>query len=236
MSAYPFESFYNISIAIASKFMVTTPIPSKPDTIALNSSSPILQNISWQTYQAMLADMGDRRSARLNYDRGVLEIRMPSDLHEAINRLLARIVGVLAEELDLPLKEFGSVTLNRQDINKGAEPDSSFYIQNSALIQGTKIDISVDPPPDLVLEIDITNSSTRSFAIYQQLGIPEIWRYNNGYVKIYQLQNGEYQECEFSGTFKMISGSVLDHFLQMLATEDSTRIVRAVRKWLKERS
>ena len=78
----------------------------------------ILPNISWQTYQAILVDMGDRRSVRLVYDRGVLEIRMPSDIHEAINRLLARIVGVLAEELGLPLKEFGSVTLNRSDLKR----------------------------------------------------------------------------------------------------------------------
>jgi Uma2 family endonuclease len=72
-------------------------------------------------------------------------------------------------------------------MNKGAEPDSYFYIQNSDRIQGNRIDITIDPPPDLVIEVDITNSSTRSFPVYQQLGIPEIWRYANGSVKIYQL-------------------------------------------------
>lgn len=192
----------------------------------------ILPNISWQTYQAILVDMGDRSSVRLVYDRGVLEIRMPSDIHEAINRLLARIVGVLAEELDLPLKEFGSVTLNRSDLKKGAEPDSCFYIQNADRIRGNRIDISVDPPPDLIIEVDITNSSARSFAVYQQLGIGEVWRYANGVVKIFQLQDGDYIECEFSSIFGMISGDVLGRFLQMSATENSTSIVRAVRKWL----
>ena len=192
----------------------------------------ILPNISWQTYQAILVDMGDRSSVRLVYDRGVLEIRMPSDIHEAINRLLARIVGVLAEELDLPLKEFGSVTLNRSDLKKGAEPDSCFYIQNADRIRGNRIDISVDPPPDLIIEVDITNSSARSFAVYQQLGIGEVWSYANGVVKIFQLQDGDYIECEFSSIFGMISGDVLGRFLQMSATENSTSIVRAVRKWL----
>ena len=118
------------------------------------------QIFSWLTYQAMLDDIGDRSSVRLVYDR-----------------------GVLAEELDLPLKEFGSVTLNRSDIKKGAEPDSSFYIQNADRISGNRIDISVDPPPDLILiEVDITNSSVRSFAVYQQLGIPEVWGFANGSV------------------------------------------------------
>ena len=192
----------------------------------------ILPNISWQTYEAMLADIGDRGSIRLVYDRGVLEIRIPLDIHEAINRLLARIVEVLAEELDLPLKEFGSVTLNRSDLKKGAEPDSCFYIQNADRIRGNRIDISVDPPPDLIIEVDITNSSARSFAVYQQLGIGEVWRYANGVVKIFQLQDGDYIECEFSSIFGMISGDVLGHFLHMSATENSTSIVRAVRKWL----
>jgi Uma2 family endonuclease len=142
------------------------------------------------------------------------------------------MVGVLAEELDLPLKEFGSVTLNRNDIKKGAEPDSSFYIKNADRIQGNKIDIPVDPPPDLIIEVDITNSSTRSFAVYQQLGITEIWRYKNKNVKIFQLQDGDYIECEFSSIFTMLSGDVLGDFLQMSSTENSTKIVRAVRKWL----
>lgn len=205
-----------------------------PDITNNFTGSVLLSNISWQTYQAMLDDMGDCSSVRLVYDQGVLEIRMPSDIHEAVNRLLARIVGVLAEELDFPLKEFGSVTLNCRDIKKGAEPDSSFYIQNADRIRGNKINISVDPPPDLIIEVDITNSSARSFAVYQQLGISEIWRYTNGSVKIFQLQDGDYRECEFSSIFVMISGDILGYFLQMSSTENSTRVVRAVRQWLAE--
>jgi Uma2 family endonuclease len=210
-----------------------TPHPSEK-TASEFTGDVVLSNISWQTYQAMLTDIGDRSSLRLIYDRGELEIKMPSDFHEAINRLLARIVGILAEELDLPLKEFGSVTLNRSDIKKGAEPDSSFYIQNADRIIGNRIDISIDPPPDLIIEVDITNSSTRSFAVYQQLGISEIWRYTNSGVTIFQLQDGNYIEREFSNIFPMISGDVLGHFLQMSATENTIAIVRAVRKWLTE--
>lgn len=218
LEAYPNEQIGNIATDITSNIIANV----------------VLSNISWQTYQAMLTDIGDRSSVRLVYDQGVLEIRMPSDLHEAINRLLARIVGVLAEELDLPLKEFGSVTLNRSDIKKGAEPDSSFYIQNADRISGNRIDISVDPPPDLIIEVDITNSSERSLAVYQQLGIPEIWRYTKDNVKILQLRDGGYLECEFSAIFVMISGEILGNFLQMSSTENSTSIVRTVRKWLAE--
>jgi Uma2 family endonuclease len=76
----------------------------------------LLHSISWQTYQAMLADMGDRRSSRLAYDRGTLEITVPSDVHEFIKRLLERIVTALTEELHLKIRSVGSVTLNREDL------------------------------------------------------------------------------------------------------------------------
>lgn len=221
-----------VVVGASPKQEITTKITTKFTDNAVGDV--VLPNISWHTYEAILDDMGDCSSVRLVYDQGVLEIRMPSDLHEAINRLLARIVGILAEELDLPLKEFGSVTLNRSDIKKGAEPDSSFYIQNADRIRGNRIDIAIDPPPDLIIEVDITNSSARSFAVYQQLGIPEVWRFANGNVKIFQLQDREYVECEFSAIFTMISGDILGRFLQMSATENSTSIVRAVRKWLVE--
>jgi Uma2 family endonuclease len=194
----------------------------------------VLPHISWQTYEAILADAGDRRSSRFTYDRGVLEIRMPSDFHEAINRLLARIVTILTEELNLPLKEFGSVTLNRKDLEGGSEPDSSFYIQNADRIRGRRIDITIDPPPDLVIEVDITSSSVRSFEVYQRLGILEAWRYNSSGVRIYRLQDGKYLECEFSPTFPMISGAVLDHFLRQPDTMDDNAVIRTFRTWLRE--
>ncbi len=99
----------------------------------------VLHNISWQTYQAMLTDMGDHRAARLAYDHGTLEIIMPSDLHEFIKHLLERIVVALTEELNLKVRGVGSVTLDREDLEKGVEPDSGFYIQNASQIRGRRL-------------------------------------------------------------------------------------------------
>jgi Uma2 family endonuclease len=215
--------------------MVTTPIPSKPETIALNSSSPALHNISWQTYQAMLADMGEHRSIRLAYDRGILEIKMPLEFHEAINRLLERIIVTLTEELGLDVKSFGSTTFNRQDLEVGVEPDSCFYIQNAHLVRRFQIDIAKDPAPDLVVEVDIHSSSSRRLRIYQQLGVPEIWRYTKAGVKIYNLQDGAYLQQEYSITFPMISGEVLDRFLSLSEeSTDDNRLIREFRTWLRQ--
>ena len=96
----------------------------------------MLENVSWQTYQALLADMGDHRASRITYDEGTLEIKIPSKLHEIINRLLELIITTLVEELGMSIKGYGSTTLDREDLQKGVEPDSCFYIQNANRLQG----------------------------------------------------------------------------------------------------
>ncbi len=198
----------------------------------------VLEGVTWQTYQTLLKDLGDHRAALLAYDQGILEIVVPSDLHEFIGRMLEAIVRALTEELDMRLRGYGSTTLNREDLQRGIEPDSCFYIQNVDRILGRKLNIKLniktDPPPDLAIEVDITSSSRRRFGIYLQLKIPEVWRYTEqrGTI-IYQLQNGEYVECEFSPTFPIMSGAVLAQFLQLAETEDDNGIIRALRQWIR---
>ena len=195
----------------------------------------VLEDVTWQTYQALLKDLGNHRASRLAYDQGILEITVPSDLHEFISRILEAMVRALTEELHMRLRGYGSTTLNREDIQRGIEPDSCFYIQNVDRILGRKLNFETDPPPDLAIEVDITSSSRRRFGIYLQLKILEVWRYTEQRgVIIYQLQNGEYVECEFSPTFPMVSGAVLMQFLQMAQTEDDNGIIRALRQWIRE--
>ncbi len=194
----------------------------------------VLSNISWQTYESLLAEAGDKRASRFSYSQGVLEIIMPSDLHETVNCLLKRIVTALTEELDLKIKGFGSTTLNREDLKQGAEPDSCFYIQNVDRILGRRLDISTAPPPDLVIEVDITSPSSNRFAVYRQLEIPEVWRYRAQTVQIYQWQNREYITCDRSPTFPILSVAMLNQFLQMAETEDDNAIIRSLRQWVRE--
>ncbi|MBV8886515.1 MAG: Uma2 family endonuclease [Chroococcidiopsidaceae cyanobacterium CP_BM_RX_35] len=194
----------------------------------------VLESISWRTYQAMLADMGDHRSSRLTYDKGTLEIKMPSKLHEIINRLLELIITALIEELGLSIKGYGSTTLDREDLQKGVEPDSCFYIQNAERLQGLDPELPEDLPPDLAVEVDITISSTRRMGIYKQLGVPEIWRYTKQGITISRLENGEYLECQFSPTFPMISAKTLAEFLQQRQTTDDIGVIRFVRAWLRQ--
>ena len=196
-----------------------------------------LQCVSWSTYQALLQDMGDHRAARLAYDQGTLEIIMPSDLHEVLNRLLDRIITALTEELDLKIKAYGSTTLEREDLEQGVEPDSCYYIQNADQISTLQLDLRTNPPPDLAVEVDITSSSQRRFTIYQQLQIPEVWQYTQrrGLV-FYALVAGQYVECEVSPTFPQVSSQILIAFLQMAPGEDDNAVVKSLRRWIRQQS
>ncbi|PZV16226.1 MAG: hypothetical protein DCF20_08790 [Pseudanabaena sp.] len=198
------------------------------------NNAAVLPNISWQTYEALLTDMGEHRNIRLAYYQETLEIKMPLELHEAINRILERLIVALTEELGLNVKSFGSTTFNRKDLGVGVEPDSCFYIQNAHLVHRFKIDIYNDPAPDLVVEVDLYSSRDRRFYIYQQLSVPEIWRYNRTGIKIYTLQDDEYLEQEYSLTFPIISSAILDAFLKQAESIDDNELIRNFRTWLQQ--
>jgi Uma2 family endonuclease len=183
--------------------MVGTRTPT-PEAPAAKTQRVTLNGVSWQTYTQLLAELGDQRASRLAYDQGVLEITMPSDRHETHKKLLERMVETLTEEREQPAKSFGSTTLNREDLERGAEPDSCYYIQNVSQIEGRQVDLTTDPPPDLVIEVDISSPSSRWIDIYRQLGVPEIWRYSNGRVQFHQLAGGAYvpQESDSVSRFR----------------------------------
>lgn len=193
----------------------------------------VLPNISWSTYRAMLADMGDHRATRISYSQGNLTLKMPSKLHEIINRLLARIVTTLTEELGLDVVNVGSTTLEREDLEKGVEPDTGFYIQNASALEGLDPEIPDDLPLDLVIEVDITSPSTRRLEIYQALGIAEVWRYTKrqGLI-IYQLQNEGYIETENSLVFSAMTAVRLNDFLTQRQTQTENQVIRSVRDWV----
>ncbi|AFY75999.1 hypothetical protein Ple7327_0555 [Pleurocapsa sp. PCC 7327] len=147
-----------------------------------------MSGISWQTYETLLKELSHRR-LRLTYNRGTLEIMVPSPERELYKKVLGRFVETIAEELEINIYPLGSTTFQRPQLS-GTEPDECFYIQNLDAIKGRKrIDIEEALPPDLVVEIDITSSLRNRFQVYADLEVPEIWLYDGKDFKIYQLQN-----------------------------------------------
>ncbi|NJK75108.1 MAG: Uma2 family endonuclease [Microcoleus sp. SU_5_6] len=191
-----------------------------------------IADISWQTYETLLAEIGDR-PIRLTYNRGNLKIMVPSPEHERFKEVIGRFVDTLAEELDVRIEPLGSTTFKRPEF-LGAEPDKCFYIQNINAIKGKKrIDMSQDPPPDLVVEIDITSRSTSSLQIYAGLGVPEVWIYNGSRLKINRLENGEYVERDRSLAFGSVPILEIVSFLEQAETMDYLELVKAFRNWVK---
>jgi Uma2 family endonuclease len=179
--------------------------------------------------------VGESHAAHFAYDQGELEIIVPTERHERPNRRLALLVEVLAEGLNIDLHRLGSTTLKREDLQKGLEPDSCFYIQNEARIRGKeKLDFTVDPAPDLIIEIDETSSSLNKFPIYAKLGTLEVWRYKNKQVKFFVLTDDQYVEVENSIAFPVLTSSIATQFLAESITLPSTAWLRRVRQWVRE--
>lgn len=192
-----------------------------------------LQNISWQLYENLLAEIGDDGKARLSYYRGNLEFMTPLPVHENYNRQIERSIVVLAEELDQNYNLFGSMTIKRPDLAAGKEPDSCYYFANEPLVRGkTELDFTQDPPPDLAVEIDITSSSLNQLALYATLGVGEVWRYDGAELIFYQLQSAKYVAVDRSPTFPMLAPARVLEFLAECQTDGVNQAVKNLRKWV----
>ncbi|OCR02871.1 hypothetical protein BCD67_16475 [Oscillatoriales cyanobacterium USR001] len=204
-----------------------------PTEITLAEQRVVFHNISWQAYEQILAALGESRSSRLTYDRGTLEITMPLEEHESAVRLIELFIRIWVEESGLKIKTMGSTTLNRPDLQKGAEPDDCYYIQNQPLVAGKIVDLNTDPPPDLIAEVDITHTNINKLNLYASMGVPEFWRYNGKILRIYQLQDSDYIEVENSPTFTWSIKERLYQFLEE-GKFDEIEAEKALRGWVQQ--
>ncbi|MBD1824980.1 Uma2 family endonuclease [Cyanobacteria bacterium FACHB-DQ100] len=192
-----------------------------------------LQEVNWQEFEAILDELGDKRACRIAYSDGVLEIRMPLPEHEVDKELIGDMVKILLEELDVDNECFGSTTFKRQDLAKGIEPDQCFYIENHAVMVGKRrLNFTVDPPPDLAIEVDVTSKT--GLEAYQALGVAELWRFEDGQLRISVLQNGKYQDAKSSPHFPGFAiAENLTHFLEQSQTEGRRQTLKAFRQWVR---
>ena len=220
----------------------TTPLPptaARITHVGDNVPCIVLHNISWTTYECLLEDFADRSSPRFAYDQGVLEIVSPTTRHEERKNGLSMVVEIIGEELAIDTRPVGSMTFRRQSLQRGVEPDASFYIQTLDQVRGKlQIDAERDPPPDLVIEIDVTHSSLDKLALYAGLGVPEIWRDDEHRVAVLVLRpDGEgYDEVTASRALPLVTGGILTTFLEQRETMDRPAWLRSIRTWVRTRS
>jgi Uma2 family endonuclease len=193
----------------------------------------ILTDVPWEEYEQLLADLGDSYSARITYDNGRLEIMSPSFKHENYGVLVARLADAIAYEMDIVLESLGSTTYKQQWLARGVEPDACFYVQSAARIIGNeRIDLAIDPPPDIVVEIDVSHESTTKLKIYAGMRVPEVWRYDERRMHVHQLTEQGYVEVSASLAFPVLTTDALSQFLEQSKTEGQTATLRSFRAWL----
>ncbi len=193
-----------------------------------------LQDITWREFESILEELGEHRAARIAYDNGLLEIMAPLPVHEDDKEIIGDLIKALLEELDIEFRSLGSTTYKSEAMLKGIEPDQCFYIQNEQAIRGKKrLDLSINPPPDLALEIDVTSRTHRS--IYAALRVPELWRFENGTLQINILRQDCYEESPESSIFPNLPlGEVIPWYLRESKIVGRNRALKAFRQWVKE--
>lgn len=196
----------------------------------------VFDGMSWEKYLQIDELFGDRK-VRLTFQRGMLEFMTVSHLHEIVKSILSYFLPVLMEEFGLKRKTSGAMTFRREDLNRGMEPDQCYYIENEPLVRGKdEIDLNVDPPPDLVVEIEVSRSALDRLEILAALGVPEVWCANGESLRILILDdNGEYREQADSDHFPSIRSADVAEFLRKRKQLDEESLIASFRDWVKTR-
>ncbi len=200
----------------------------------LSENRVLLHGVSWETFECLLADVGDRRKTLFNYIKGNLEIMSPLSLHEGSSRFFDKLLTIFVDELDIDMRCLGSLLMKSSELKIGGEPDSCYYIKNESAIRAQEnVIVGQDPPPDLVLEVDITNPSDRRLQIYALLGVPEVWRYDGYSLEFLALQNGGYVAIENSLSFPTLPAAIIVEYVQKRLLLGESKTLKEFRGWVK---
>ena len=222
--------------------MMNTPTLSREQTAtavieksrSLSENRVLLYGVSWETFERLLADVGDRRKTLFHYINGTLEIMSPLSLHEGSSRFFDRLLTIFVDELDIDMRCLGSLLMKIPELKIGGEPDSCYYIKNELTIRAQEnVIVGQDPPPDLVLEVDITNPSDRRLPIYALLGVPEVWIYDGYSLEFLALQNGGYVPIENSLSFPTLPAAIIVEYVQKRLLLCESKTLKEFRGWVK---
>jgi len=204
--------------------------------LTLPEQRVVLQNVSWETYERLLADHAEASTPRFTFDRGMLEIMSPSSEHEKGKQTLSLLVEVMAEALGVDIENLGSTTFKRSQLERGFEADVCFYVQNAERMH-SKIHIgpAVDPAPDLVIEVEITKPALNKLPIYADFRVPEVWRYDGSRLVVLQLTGLEYTETGSSLAFPKASAAEMSRLIEKGMSLKRTQWLQDLRNWVRRR-
>jgi Uma2 family endonuclease len=194
----------------------------------------LMQDVNWDDYVELIGKMEKQNGLRITYFNGGLEVMSPLPNHEKYKELLSDLARLISDETGIALEKLGSTTFNQEWLANGVEPDTCFYIQNADKIIGkNRIDLAVDPPPDIAVEVDISHHSTTKLKIYEELKVPEIWLYDEQRLQILVLSKNGYLDSPVSASFPFLTSEALTRFLEQSKTQGQGAALKAFREWVK---
>jgi Uma2 family endonuclease len=196
-------------------------------------STVIFHKLTWNDYLNLSDQVGENHRLRLSFNEGTLKVMSLSPTHEKYVAFINRLMSQLSFRLRLNILFFGSATMRKQKAQKGNEPDASFYVQKaSAIGHRIELDFTVDPPPDVIVEVDIHHDSINDDPIYAALGVPEIWRYDGHVMHILYLHGETYEAAAASRALPMLTAAILTEYLERLRRDGEFAAILAFDEWL----
>jgi Uma2 family endonuclease len=199
-----------------------------------------LHGVGWETYERLLDCEESRRgSVRMMYDQGRLVIVAPPPAHDISGERLGQIVRLTAAGLGLNCLGLGRTTLARRDASRGKEPDNAYYIANEPRVRGQltrklKLDLDVDPPPDLAIEVETTHHDPGMFDVYAAISVPEVWHFDGQSLRAFVLhRGGGYQEVTVSLGLPLLPLDEIPGWLERFETEGGSATILAFLDWVR---
>ncbi len=198
-------------------------------TILSAETRTVLENVRWDTF-VELAEQRQGSVPRMTFDEGVLELMSPRRQHENLGRLVGRIIETYTEVRGIEIQSVASTTFKRRDLQKAFEADESYYIEHAELIRPKEeVDLTIDPPPDLVIEVEITSSAIHKLKLFATMGVPEVWRHDGEKLEMFVLDGQEYRPCENSRSLPQLTATVINGILERRFEMGETAIIREFR-------
>ncbi len=192
----------------------------------------VMENIRWETF-VELAEQRRGSVPRMTYDEGVLELMSPRRQHENIGSLIGRLVETYTEILGIEVQSVASTTFKRKDLQKAFEADESYYIEHAELIRPKEeVDLTNDPPPDLVIEVEITSSAIRKLKLFAAMAVPEVWRHDGELLEMFVLENEQYKPINSSRALPGLTAATINLLLDKRFDIGETALIREFRQSL----
>lgn len=198
-------------------------------TVLPAETRTLLENIRWETF-VELSEQRRGSVPRMTFDEGMLELMSPKRLHEGVGCLLGRMVETFTEVHGIEIQSVASTTFKRKDLSKAFEADESYYIENADRIRAKEeLDLLIDPPPDLVIEVEITSSAIQKMKLFAAMGVPEVWRHDGERLTMHRLQAGVYETIAESVALPGFTCVAADALLAKRYTVGETALIKEYR-------